>query len=1350
MFSRLIKWLANHWGLAVLLLFLLAVSAVNYQSKVNVLGWDNFSVSLDLPQNIWRTIFATWREYRAFGVPSDSEVTDIFRQLVLLFLTLIWGSTAIDAVYYLLLGSIGVVGTYALSRSVLKNSVFPLNTFIIESASLISGFYYFFNFHTLEQFQFPVVMYIIRYAMFPWGIWSFIHLLQTHTLRKSHLLMFVIISLLLSGSYLTATVFFTYVIIMGAVIISYPHRIKRALLLLGIFILLNAFWFLPFTNYYLEKATLIPKASTFVEVNEALLNKPASNYSWNKILTFYPETITKEALPFKELSTDTAVSVVKFDLDSYYQISVNQARELFLLGLIAIGLLAVLFEVVLKKKFQHSWIVLLTLSMVFVLRKDTPPFGFLYELLDTFIPFFSIIFRFGGAKFYPLLLLAMTQALAVGVAVIFLLIEKVQLKKLRGLYRALLLSIVLLLLVFPYVSIFAGNVFNNVVKVAIPPEYSEVADVIDAHTNQGRVLHLPIDDYSYWKSYQWGYFGSAFIQNYLEKPLVDRTFEPASIELDNFFVALTRISTNAHQLSDESLAERANELFDLLHKTNTAFIIFDESVSTDLETHQLQAWGVFRGEDYQSLLEKMMELGLINEIDTRHISSDETQLTSRLITYEVQNSHGKVRSIPTVTNIDQQLENTFITPLLTTNLNFIQSSQLSYRTFPFWQPKKELIQNSADIQLQQQLPSTQTVNEATLALAENSSIDAVLLKVSVRKTIDNDLEIFAQESVLPVFTEEMNSLLPVMTIPSTAFEDDTSELLLQVDNSIIKLPSLSSISLEQTELATVLVSVPDYTITLFNSATQHTISGSSFDLTEDPNCFDDASNTYSYSFTASRSSFDVETIGGMTCVSTPLVDATEQEVQSISEEKYYQVDFTLDSQTETVDTQPVFPLSEVTQLQSAVRQELQSLKPYVQIGVCVLDIEQGDCLNTHYFLAGNQKNTVSLLTDRGTSATHSQLLITVPANQQYQHTVTFSDLSFREYVPIFSAEVSVDQTALEFEHQLSLADSVLNLTLPKVISPQTYQFISGQSAFDYSTQECPTGGYRSMKANGTGFYSYQENCFQNAWTRVPFESTSMYLWQTAYHVFSGKHPQFILRGPDQLKRELISRFNMYPAVPGFKSLQQADRPWWSPRSYETFVQDTLAEAEYKNEHTTVYPLGEFASDSTLSYELFQGNEGQGLVGVREMNIWQFPGYWQSLAVDVGGSSQHTFQEVQVFETQRILPSLWKAVISGPADSKENQILLELDQAYDRQWEIYQTQHWLLAFLGVGHVNAQQVKTNGWSNGWIINEAELPSSSMVTLYFFYTPERIAILGWLITGLTIASITGVYTLRKFRKS
>src|SRR3989344_3597644 len=119
MVGRIFSYFKKRPGLLILSVILLAITVVNIKPDFYLVGWDNYSSYFNLKTNIFRTFFATWREYRGLGVPSDSESTDIFRQLFFLIISPFVKTQLLDQIYILFALSCGVISMYFFARTLM-------------------------------------------------------------------------------------------------------------------------------------------------------------------------------------------------------------------------------------------------------------------------------------------------------------------------------------------------------------------------------------------------------------------------------------------------------------------------------------------------------------------------------------------------------------------------------------------------------------------------------------------------------------------------------------------------------------------------------------------------------------------------------------------------------------------------------------------------------------------------------------------------------------------------------------------------------------------------------------------------------------------------------------------------------------------------------------------------------------------------------------------------------------------------------------------------------------------------------------------------------------------------------
>lgn len=838
-------------ALAVLAVILLTISVASI-SAYSIAGWDNFSASLNLPLSLERS-FSYWREYRGLGVPSDSESADIPRIVAQLFLSLIIPDQYLDQVYYLVLYSVGVISVFFLTRSFLNEQDLRASSMVVHGSALISALFYGLNYHALETFLFPVMMYPVRFAFFPLVLLFALRILQKKpSPSKRDWLLFLIANIFLMPSFLTATVFITLLIGLLALWPSFFQSSKKILGLVCFVLLINSFWLFGFINYTFEKAPLIPRASSFVDVNELLLNKPSHLSSFKNILTFYPMTISREALPFTDLETGAPKAAIKI-LEEHQSPFVQ--TMLILPAVFAVmGAMLLIVASIKRKDVSGMWPILLFAGSIFLLRQLLPPTGRIYEIFSSNIPYFEVVFRFAGAKFNPLLLLAFS--LLIGFFIFSILARLDHFRKyLLGKFAFGALIIVgSSIFILPFSQIFSDGLFHDLVKVSFPPAYKELVDSIHHTDSKGRVLHLPFDQHSYWRSYEWGYFGSSFLNFALINPLLDRTFEPASLENDYFFQALHHNSINYSNLSQEERVLRLKRLQRLLKIANVTSIIFDDSVSTRLVGQGLNAWGVFNTTDYQSLITDLQAAGSIELV-----AEFELQEGKRLFEYQTNFEPASVRTIREALLVDDLLENAFTDPLLDINQTIIQLSDSNdYRTYPFWQPLAQPLPYQGELiwRLPNQNPGEFSINVP--AQGEWQIYDLFLLLG------DSQLELFFQPRYAPISLEP--SLGSASKIEFQLLEETHTNLedyALRVDQTMIDLTDLSQSEINP--LGAVLVK--DSTqVSLLRKTEVGTISLDQIELTQQPNCFGGAGVNYQHSLIKADQAISLNTQSGMTCL----------------------------------------------------------------------------------------------------------------------------------------------------------------------------------------------------------------------------------------------------------------------------------------------------------------------------------------------------------------------------------------------------------------------------------------------------------------------------------------------------
>jgi len=275
--------------LLLLIFILAAICIVTFKPQFSFLGWDNYSSYFNLKTNIFRTLFATWRGYRGMGVPSDAEVTDLPRQLFFLVLSPFIHENSLDQLYYLFAFCVGILGMYVLSSYIwrLLNHEERFHKYQ-DAFAFITSFFYLFNLNTLAVFYFPMVMFVTRFYTLPFLFYFFLRILHGTHLGWRRVTLFLILFFLSTGSYMVPTVFITTGVSLG-IFTLVQQRLKKAIFIFAVFLLLNAFWIGPFINYTLNKSQVVPLTSTFIDANEGFTNKSKDYYDAKKQMIFFPQ-----------------------------------------------------------------------------------------------------------------------------------------------------------------------------------------------------------------------------------------------------------------------------------------------------------------------------------------------------------------------------------------------------------------------------------------------------------------------------------------------------------------------------------------------------------------------------------------------------------------------------------------------------------------------------------------------------------------------------------------------------------------------------------------------------------------------------------------------------------------------------------------------------------------------------------------------------------------------------------------------------------------------------------------------------------------------------------------------------
>ena len=1273
------------------IVFLIALTSLKIDK--GIAGWDNYSSYFHPEINITRTLFSTWRSFRGMGVPSDSEVTDVFRQLFFLPLRLIFPLSLLDQLYFLLCLLVGVVAMYFLTSYIYNKYLrthFEQNR--DDLVAFIAAFFYLFNLNTLGTFYYPMVMFISRFALLPIVLLAFLKFVNKDIKRRRDYVFLFGSILFFSGSFMVPTVSIALFIMLMCVLI-FQSSLKRALLFLLIFISLNAFWLLPFANYTINKAKLVKQAPTFIDGNEGFTNKSAAYLSFGKQVILYPSF-------FEMKYTDSASRVQHFFHPLAERLDNAGKPSLafyFFPILYFLGSGFILFKI---KKRALFWIPLVIFLFLLFSMKEYSFFGFLYSFLSKTIPFFEVIFRYGDTKFHPQIAVVGSIAAAIGFIFVFNNVQGALHRK-RVIFQSLLLGVIIVPTLFLYMSYFNGNLVGFFVFNKIPDAYEKIAETINSDPKYGRVLQLPIDRTNYWKPYSWGYFGSAFLHYFLKKPLIDKTFEPGSLENGFLSEAIQKLLDNANEMSDADLAHRAQEMNNMLHAAGVRYIILDETISVHDETKDVDYWGDIPLIPTKQLIEKMENNSLISRVGEYEVSNK--GLTSKpILLYRINTPTDKVSFLDKAEKIDSSLSDSVTSPTVLANGNTIQNpSQESVSYLPF--ERKNLKLDLRDNTLQFHLPDSKITADSSYTLQVSPNQNSGVL-IHVEGILDADqLKLFLYHRYAPTiegneflsFIEEVN--FPISDADTNSFQDASlfannwysdqqtkyvSKMRLRIGNTVVPIPFLNRGT--QKSIGDIFVEQSPTSMELLVQKKETAITPGQWKDIPNAGCFADALPNYASRKEVKEEGVLLTTQNGTQCI--------WKELDFLSKDTSY-VEFEADLNA----------LAEDNDKKIAQKNIQNNPKPNL-LQICLKETNIDNCHVDHTLDISEEEHRIIPVSDDPRSMFQPYIFMALRPFGFQTISATISQFTVHEFESVASEEVNMSISP-QIDLPLNLSpNKELVFTLPKIYSRDAYYSHPGVMPMFTSS---PCAAYRTVRRIGTEFMQYVDNCEGAFFVQLPFSSRNMYMWAIDYYLVSGQYPFAIMEHPyHQYFQSRLSYKQGYPDVRGGQSVQ------------------------------FIYPAHEYSDTKPKNYFVKQFSENVGVFTLKNMTIIPLPANWRAMKL-TNAQSFSTYDKAEIRNFKEILPSLKVVDVSL---NKEGNYLLSLSEGYDNQWGLYTSLFDVL--FGKPVMNAS--RCNGLTSCFEI-QGRLLEDGQDKLYLFYWPERLSTIGWGIAFLVIGSGI-IFILRK----
>lgn len=565
-------FLKKYWSVILLIIILIVISVLSFVPGKYLLSNDNYSPELNPGLTILRSIISpAWRGYRVLGFASDSEQADIFRTGLMGLFNIAMPSSSVAQIFSLTCLWTGVLSMAFLTRAITRDFVKTKYSNVIF---LLSGIIYLTTLWTAWVFNFNMMPYITQYGFLPLLILSLYYLFSSWSPRR---LLFVFIStLLFTATSVIATLFLVDIVVIIFFIFFFGYlfefKIKRIVYTIGIILVTQLFWILPFIHYTYSTSSDVINSSTNRAITSSTIDLEKQMMTLENSARFYTRLLGTVDDP----SQTTYILPQSNDYTNYDFFKVLAFIPLFF------SLIGLVFVIV-KKKYSliPLWIALVV--FLFLLKNQNPPLGGIYIWLQDNIPIFKQIFRWVSSKLCQPYLMVLTITSGIGFLYFVDYLGSFLKKKIRHL-PVIILSIVAIAGLLGFSEyLFRGNLFTQRATVSMPSEYKELANYLKDDT-QNRIYYAPPSNNGYFREYEWGFVGSQFLGYILPNPLMDMSLaigsdvgEKGMIKLNNDFEAGT---------SDTFTKE--------LQKYDVKYVLVDRSLVKGRYGHDLN-WEVLDG-----------------------------------------------------------------------------------------------------------------------------------------------------------------------------------------------------------------------------------------------------------------------------------------------------------------------------------------------------------------------------------------------------------------------------------------------------------------------------------------------------------------------------------------------------------------------------------------------------------------------------------------------------------------------------------------------------------------------------------------------------------------------------------
>jgi hypothetical protein len=552
------KFLLNNWGKLLLALLLVVISVLSFKTGYSYISSDNYSPDLNPLLTIERSIISpAWRSYRVLGFASESEQADVFRSMFYYILDFVLPTWSLSQVFALLCFTVGSWFTALLSCNLFKD--FGKKKYS-ELVFLLSGIIYITTLWTVWVYYLNMFPYISQFGFLPLLVWSIYRLIKDFN-WKNALITFVC-SIVFTSTCVIATLFVVDIVVISFLTLVFAifnsrnikEILKKTILTILLFICTQLFWILPFVHYT-------------VNVSGDIMNSYVNRSITTSVIDL--ESQEQDAVNSAKLFTRT---VLETQDDEYvFQYAEDYATYDFydVVGLLpAILVVILLVGSILKKNWIFTILSITVIGIWFVMKNINPPLGNVFLWFQEYIPLFKQVFRWASSKTGNVYLFLLSICASLGFVFIIDFLSSFFKKGLKITF-IILATLFFTIPTFFYAQyLFTGETFPQRSLVQVPQEYYDIKDYLEENDQiSQRILYLPPANNNYFRTYDWGFWGSNFISYILPNPVMDLSSAIGSKFGEDAVLEITQAFRAKDVVKFEQLIDKYNIEYLLIDKS---------------------------------------------------------------------------------------------------------------------------------------------------------------------------------------------------------------------------------------------------------------------------------------------------------------------------------------------------------------------------------------------------------------------------------------------------------------------------------------------------------------------------------------------------------------------------------------------------------------------------------------------------------------------------------------------------------------------------------------------------------------------------------------------------------------